>query len=53
MKKETSEATDNYKRISVKRMSVQAETGEVLTTPEVLEQLENEHKGREKKNETD
>ena len=30
-------------------MSVQAETGEVLTTPEVLEQLENEHKGREKK----
>ena len=46
MTKETSETTDNSKR---KWKRVQAKTGEVLTTPEVLEQLDNEHKDREKK----
>ena len=45
MTKETSEAIDNFKR---KWKKVQAKTGEVLATPEVLERLENEHKDREK-----
>ena len=43
--KET-EAIDNSKR---KQKRVQAKTGEVLTAPEVLEWLENEHNDREKK----
>ena len=43
---EKSEATDNSKR---KQKKIQAKTGAVLTTAEVLERLENEHKDREKK----
>ena len=42
MKKETSEAIDNCKR----KQRLQAKTGKVLTTPEVLQGLENEFKDR-------
>ena len=46
MTKETTEAIDNSKRT---RKRVQAKTGEVLTTPEVLEQFENDSIGQREK----